>query len=171
MNWLIAMEYLLTKWPRICISCRKLLSVLCQFVTYHQDCNHINTNGAGTATLPGHLSLPPIFIGVWNTRSLVLCVYLVDHCLSLWPFSFVNIIFHFLTRFMASDYPFGILRFSKLCHKPWSAFERLNTDDIEDHSAEKSKLHRGFYRLSWLRNFLYIRVDCKGMLVTHYNSI
>ena len=68
-------------------------------------------------TLPEHLSVPPIFIGVRNTRSLVLCVYLVDLCLSLWPFSFVNIIFHFLTRFMASDYPFGILRFSKLCHK------------------------------------------------------
>jgi len=31
-------------------------------------------SGAGTATRPEHLSLPPVFIGVRVTRSLVFCV-------------------------------------------------------------------------------------------------
>ena len=35
-----------------------------------------------------HLSSPPVFSGVRVTRSLVLCVYFVDHCLSFCPFSF-----------------------------------------------------------------------------------
>jgi len=39
-------------------------------------------------TLPEHLSSPPIFSGVRVTRSLVLCVYFVDRCLSFCPFSF-----------------------------------------------------------------------------------
>jgi len=39
-------------------------------------------------TLPEHLSSPLVFSGVRVTRSLVLCVCFVDHCLSLCPFSF-----------------------------------------------------------------------------------
>jgi hypothetical protein len=37
-------------------------------------------------TLPVHLSSLPIFSGVRNTRSLVLCVCFVDRCLSFCPF-------------------------------------------------------------------------------------
>jgi hypothetical protein len=39
-------------------------------------------------TLPEHLSSPPVFSGVIVTRSLVLCVYDVDRCLSFCTFSF-----------------------------------------------------------------------------------
>ena len=39
-------------------------------------------------TLPEHLSSPPIFSGVRVTRSLVLCLCFVDHCLSFCIFSF-----------------------------------------------------------------------------------
>ena len=39
-------------------------------------------------TLPEHLSSPPGFSGVRVTRSLVLCVYFVDRCLSFCTFSF-----------------------------------------------------------------------------------
>jgi len=39
-------------------------------------------------TLPEHLSSPPVFSGVRVSRSLVLCVCFVDHCLSFCPFSF-----------------------------------------------------------------------------------
>jgi hypothetical protein len=39
-------------------------------------------------TLPEQLSSPPVFSGVHVTRSLVLCVCFVDHCLSFCPFSF-----------------------------------------------------------------------------------
>jgi len=39
-------------------------------------------------TLPEHLISHPIFSGVRVTRSLVLCVCLVDRCLSFCPFSF-----------------------------------------------------------------------------------
>ena len=39
-------------------------------------------------TLPEHLSSPPVFSGVCVTRSLVLYVCFVDHCLSFCTFSF-----------------------------------------------------------------------------------
>ena len=39
-------------------------------------------------SLAEHLSSPPGFCGVRVTRSLVLWVFLVDHCLILWNFSF-----------------------------------------------------------------------------------
>jgi hypothetical protein len=47
-----------------------------------------DSSGAGTATLPEHLSSPSVFSGVRVTRSLVLCVCFVDRCLSFCPFSF-----------------------------------------------------------------------------------
>jgi hypothetical protein len=40
-------------------------------------------------TLPEHLSSPPVFSGFRVTRSLVLCVCIVDRCLSFCTFSFV----------------------------------------------------------------------------------
>jgi hypothetical protein len=39
-------------------------------------------------TVNQHLSSPPVFSGVLVTRSLVLCVCFVDHCLSFCTFSF-----------------------------------------------------------------------------------
>jgi hypothetical protein len=39
-------------------------------------------------TLPEHLSSHPVCNGVRVTRSLVLCVYFVDRCLSFCTFSF-----------------------------------------------------------------------------------
>jgi hypothetical protein len=39
-------------------------------------------------TLPEHLSSPPAFSAVRVTRSLVLCVWFADRCLSFCPFSF-----------------------------------------------------------------------------------
>ena len=46
------------------------------------------TSGAGTDTLPEHLSSPPVFSGVCVTRSFVLYVCFVDSCLSFCTFSF-----------------------------------------------------------------------------------
>ena len=40
------------------------------------------TSGAGTASLPEHLSSPPVFSAVGVTGSLVLSVCFVDRCLS-----------------------------------------------------------------------------------------
>ena len=56
-------------------------------------------------TLPEHINLPPVFSGIYVTRSLVLCVYFVDRCLSFCPFVLVLSV---LLRFTDSDYPFGI---------------------------------------------------------------
>jgi hypothetical protein len=39
-------------------------------------------------TLPENLSSHPVFIGVRVTRTLVICVYFADRCLSFCPFSF-----------------------------------------------------------------------------------
>jgi len=44
-------------------------------------------------TLPEHLSLLPVFIGVLVTRSLVLCVCFVDRCLSFCSFTFGHRVF------------------------------------------------------------------------------
>jgi hypothetical protein len=56
-------------------------------------------------TLPEHLSLLPVFSGVRAIRSLVLCVYFVNRCMSFCPFSLVLCV---LFRFTDSDYLFGI---------------------------------------------------------------
>jgi hypothetical protein len=53
-------------------------------------------------------SSPPVFSGVRVARSLVLCVWFVDRCLSFCPF-FLAIVLSVL-RFMDSDYPFGIFK-------------------------------------------------------------
>ena len=55
-------------------------------------------------TLPEHLSLAPVFSGVRVTRSLVLCVCFVDHCLSFCPFTFDHCVV------CPSTYPFGIFK-------------------------------------------------------------
>jgi hypothetical protein len=50
---------------------------------------------------------PPVFSGVRVTRSLVLYVCFVDHCLPFCAFSFLAILFSVL-RYTDSDYPHGI---------------------------------------------------------------
>jgi hypothetical protein len=53
--------------------------------------------GAGTAYPSGAHEFTPVFSGVRVTRSLVLCVCLVDCCLSFWPL--------YCLFFFDSDYP------------------------------------------------------------------
>jgi hypothetical protein len=67
-------------------------------------------------TLPEHLSSPLVFSEVRVTRSLVLYVCFVDHCLSVCTF-LLAIVFSVLLRYADSDYSFGILRIflSKYC--------------------------------------------------------
>ena len=76
-------------------------------------------------TLPEHLSSPPVFSGVRVTRSIVLCVWFVDLCLSFCPFSvnhctvypsyayelapFGHCVFCF-SSIADSDYPFYIFK-------------------------------------------------------------
>jgi hypothetical protein len=51
-------------------------------------CPHLATSGAGTAYASGAPEFTPVCNGVRVTRSLVLCVYFVDRCLSFCTFSF-----------------------------------------------------------------------------------
>ena len=62
---------------------------------------------SGLLTLPEHLSSSPVISGVRVTRSLVLCVCFVDHCLSFCTFS-VGFMLSVLLRY--TDYPFGIFK-------------------------------------------------------------
>ena len=50
------------------------------------------------------------FSKVCVTRSLVLCVCFVDHCLSFCTFSFGYCVVFFFLRYKDSDYPFGIIK-------------------------------------------------------------
>ena len=80
MTWLIVMEYLCHKWPRICSTSRSFPHswLITGFVV-------ILTR---RVPLVENLSSPPVFSEVRVTRFLVLCVCFVDRCLSLRPFSF-----------------------------------------------------------------------------------
>ena len=60
-------------------------------------------------TLPVHLSSPPVFSGVRVTRSLVLYVCFVDHCLSFCTF-LLAIVLSVLLQYTDSDYPFWYLQ-------------------------------------------------------------
>ena len=59
-------------------------------------------------TLPEHMSSPLVFSGVRATRSLVLCVYFVDRCLSFcsffWPLCLSVLLY------TDSDCPFDIFK-------------------------------------------------------------
>jgi hypothetical protein len=57
-------------------------------------------SGAGTAYPFKNMSSPPVFIGVYVNRSLVLCLWFVDLC----PF-FLSIVLSILLRYTDSDYP------------------------------------------------------------------
>ena len=68
-------------------------STVSAFMTHHHRvCNYINTTGAtsGVKTVypSGAIEFISVFSGARVTRSLVLCVCLVDRCLSFCSFSF-----------------------------------------------------------------------------------
>jgi len=54
------------------------------------------------------MSSPPVFSGVRVIRSLALCVYFVDRCLSFCTFSFGHCVL--LLRYTDSDCRFGIFK-------------------------------------------------------------
>ena len=58
------------------------------------------------STVPEHLRLPQVLRGVRVTRYLVLCLYLVDRCLSFCPY-LLAIVLSIILRFTDSDYPFA----------------------------------------------------------------
>ena len=58
--------------------------------------------------LPKQLRLPSVFSWDRVSGSLVLCVSLVDRCLSFYTFSFPIVLS--VLRFPDSDYPFGIFK-------------------------------------------------------------
>jgi hypothetical protein len=86
MIWLIAMEYLCQKWPRICSTSRFFPHswLITGFIT------RLTRRVAlvEQELLPEHLRSIPFLVGVRVTRSLVLYVCIVDRCLSFCSFSF-----------------------------------------------------------------------------------
>jgi hypothetical protein len=73
------------------------------------------TSGAETAKPYEAPEFTPVFSGVRVTRSFVLCLCFVDHCLSFVPF-LLAIVLPILLRYMDSDYLFGIFKlFLLLC--------------------------------------------------------
>ena len=78
MHAYIHKEYLCHKWPRI--------GLITGFVT------RLTLVEQELPTLPKQLSSPPVFSGVRVARSLVLCVWFVDRCLSffLWPLCYLS---------------------------------------------------------------------------------
>ena len=108
------MEYQFHKWPRIRSTCPKHFLVLSSYTTYYRVCNYINTtggtSGAGTATLPDHLSSTPVFSEVRVTRFLVIYVCFVERCLSFCTFIFKPLYCLSLCHCLASDYLFGIFK-------------------------------------------------------------
>jgi hypothetical protein len=95
MTWLTAMENLRHKWPQICSTCRKHFFrsfprswLIIGFVT--RLTRLVPLVEMELLTLPEHLGSLPVFSGVRVTRSLVLYVCFVDHCLSFCTFSFCH---------------------------------------------------------------------------------
>ena len=92
MTWLTAMEYLRHKWPRICATCCKHFPILSLFINYHRFVTRLTRRVSLVEqelhTLTEHLISSPVSSWVHVTRSLVLYVCFVDHCLSFCAFSF-----------------------------------------------------------------------------------
>ena len=82
------LEYLRHKWPQICSTSRSFPHswLITGFVT--RLTRLVPLVEQELLILPEHLSSPPVCSGVRVTRSLVLCVCLVDRWLSLCTFSF-----------------------------------------------------------------------------------
>ena len=80
-------------------------------------------SGTGTANPSGAHEFTPVFSGVRVTRSLVLYVCFVDHCLSIRHFSIGHCVVCLLAivlsvlRFTDSDYPFSIFKLLLHCSK------------------------------------------------------
>ena len=124
MTWLTAIEYLRHKWPRICSTCRKHFFrsfprswLITGFVT--RLTRRVPLAEQELPTLPEHLSSPPVFSGVRVTRSLVLYVCFVDHCLSFCTFSFGHssiygfwLLFWYLKNLLIKILPDSSLEFS-----------------------------------------------------------
>jgi len=60
----------------------------CRYEVFVQKTRRVPLGEQELLTLPEHLSSPLVLSGVRVARSLVLCVYLVDRCLSFYPFYF-----------------------------------------------------------------------------------
>jgi hypothetical protein len=113
-------------------------------------------------TIPRRLSSSPVFSGVRVTRSLVLCVYFVDRCLSLCPFFFwplcclsfflLAIVLSVLFRFTDSDYTFGIFKlFLQLPMQSWNAYHETVNPVLS-----VSMFHLHFNTARWLTNLIKI---------------
>jgi hypothetical protein len=91
MTWLTVMEYMCQKWTRICSNGRKHFLVLSSFTTYYRVTRltrRVPLVAQELLISPKHMSSPPVYSGVRVTRSLIIYVYFVDHCLSFCACSF-----------------------------------------------------------------------------------
>jgi len=117
MTWLIVMEYLCQKLPRICSlvvnTSRSFLHswFITGFVI--RLTQRVPLVEQEMLTLTEHLSSPPVFSGFRVNRSLVLCIYFVDRCFSFCTFSFDHYVVwsYSIHRFWYHfDYPFDIFK-------------------------------------------------------------
>jgi hypothetical protein len=89
-----------------------------RLLTYHRDCNKINTTDATSGSYtpypfgPHEFTLPPLFIGVWFAQSLVVCF--IDRCLSFCPFFHLVIVLSLLLRLRILITPLGHSNFPLL---------------------------------------------------------
>jgi hypothetical protein len=112
-TWVTTMEYLCHKWPRI----YTLVVNISRSFPHSWLINGFVSilirraplvSGAGTAYSSRAPEFTPVFSGVGVTRSLVLCVCLVDRGLSFCTCSLSHCVVCSSSMY-ASDYPFGIL--------------------------------------------------------------
>ena len=90
------------------------------------------------ATLPEHLSSPPVFSGVHVTRSLALCVCFIYCCLFFCPCSFGHCVVCSFSIY-DSDYPFGIFKLFLLLIIVLSVlFRYMNSDYLPLVSSNSS---------------------------------
>ena len=71
---------------------------------------------------------PAVFSRVRGTRSLVLCVCLVDRYFSFC--TFLAIVLSVLLRFTDSDYPFGIFKLNSSCCQLWHIWFHLSLSTL-----------------------------------------
>ena len=91
-----------------------------------------------TAYLSGAPEFIPVFSGVHVTRSLVLYVCFVGHCLSFCTF-LLAITLSVLLRYTDSDYPFGI--FKLLLHMKIHRNQIINISVFSHHISDGGLFH------------------------------